>query len=69
LALSPEEDAFWILVSIMDSYLRPYFSFNTTQLEVDAVLFSRTLEANDARVAKKVLTDMSINPVDLCRPW
>ncbi|KAJ7836619.1 rab-GTPase-TBC domain-containing protein, partial [Mycena leptocephala] len=69
LALSPEEDAFWILVSIMNSYLRPYFSFNTTQLEVDAVLFSRTLEANDARVAKKVLTDMSINPVDLCRPW
>jgi hypothetical protein len=69
LALSPEEDAFWIFVSIMDSYLRPYFSTNTTQLEVDAALFSRALEANDAQVAKKILTDMSIDPVDLCRPW
>jgi len=69
LALSPEEDAFWIFVSIMDSYLRPYFSSNTTQLEVDAALFSRALESNDAQVAKKVLLDMSINPVDLCRPW
>ncbi|KAJ7491276.1 rab-GTPase-TBC domain-containing protein [Mycena latifolia] len=69
LALSPEEDAFWIFVSIMDSYLRPYFSSNTTQLEVDAALFSRALETNDAQVAKKVLLDMGINPVDLCRPW
>ncbi|KAJ7702253.1 RabGAP/TBC [Mycena rosella] len=69
LALSPEEDAFWIFVSIMDSYLRPYFSASTTQLEVDAALFSRALESNDAQVAKKVLLDMSINPVDICRPW
>jgi len=69
LALSPEEDAFWIFVSIMDSYLRPYFSSNTTQIEVDAALFSRALEANDAHVAKKVLLDMSVNPVELCRPW
>ncbi|KAK7035743.1 rab-GAP TBC domain-containing protein [Favolaschia claudopus] len=69
LALSPEEDAFWIFVSMMDSYLRPYFSSNTTQIEVDAALFSRALEANDAQVAKKVLTDMGVNPVDICRPW
>ncbi|KAJ7090321.1 rab-GTPase-TBC domain-containing protein [Mycena belliarum] len=69
LVLSPEEDAFWIFVSIMDSYLRPYFSSNTTQMEVDAALFSRALENNDAQVAKKVLLDMSINPLDLCRPW
>ncbi|KAJ7184312.1 RabGAP/TBC [Mycena filopes] len=62
LALSPEEDAFWIFVSIMDSYLRPYFSSNTTQIEVDAALFSRALEANDAQVAKKVLLDMSCKP-------
>ncbi|KAJ7168256.1 RabGAP TBC [Mycena crocata] len=69
LALSPEEDAFWIFVSMMDSYLRPYFSSVTTQLEVDAALFARALEGNDAQVAKKVLLDMSVNPVDLCRPW
>ncbi|KAF7359280.1 Rab-GAP TBC domain-containing protein [Mycena sanguinolenta] len=69
LVLSPEEDAFWIFVSIMDSYLRPYFSTNTTQVEVDAALFSRTIEANDVQVAKKILTDMSVDPVDICRTW
>ncbi|KAJ7243407.1 RabGAP/TBC [Mycena haematopus] len=69
LVLSPEEDAFWIFVSIMDSYLRPYFSTNTTQIEVDAALFSRALEANDAQVSKKILTEMSVDPIDLCRPW
>ncbi|CAK5279349.1 unnamed protein product [Mycena citricolor] len=63
------EDAFWIFVSIMDSYIRPYFSVNTTQLEVDASLLAKTLEANDPQVAKKLLVDMGVNPVDLCRPW
>ena len=33
---SPEEDAFWTFVSLMDSHLRPYFSNNSVQLEVDA---------------------------------
>ena len=32
---SPEEDAFWIFVSLMDAHLRPYFAANGTQLEVD----------------------------------
>jgi Rab-GTPase-TBC domain len=69
LLLSPEEDAFWIFVSLMDTHLRPYFSSNTTQLEVDAALFSRALESNDAQVAKKVLVDMGISPVSVCYPW
>jgi len=53
----------------MDTHLRPYFSSNTTQLEVDAALFSRALESNDAQVAKKVLVDMGISPVSVCYPW
>ncbi|KAF5361144.1 hypothetical protein D9758_009039 [Tetrapyrgos nigripes] len=69
LLLAPEEDAFWIFVTMMDSVLRPYFSPNSTQLEVDAALFSRALEANDAQVSKKVLVDMSMNPANLCSPW
>ncbi|KAJ7043121.1 rab-GTPase-TBC domain-containing protein [Mycena alexandri] len=69
LALSPEEDAFWIFVSIMDSYLRPYFSFNTRQIEVDAALFSSLLHDKDPQVAKKVLLEMKVTPVDMCRPW
>ncbi|KAF8956630.1 rab-GTPase-TBC domain-containing protein [Flammula alnicola] len=69
LLLSPEEDAFWIFVSIMDTHIRPYFSSTTTQMEVDAALFSRALENNDAQVARKLLVDMGILPGAMCQPW
>ncbi|KIK69890.1 hypothetical protein GYMLUDRAFT_528906 [Collybiopsis luxurians FD-317 M1] len=69
LLLAPEEDAFWIFVSMMDSALRPYFSPHSTQMEVDAALFSRALEANDVQVSKKVLVDMSMNPAHICFSW
>ncbi|OSC97150.1 RabGAP/TBC [Trametes coccinea BRFM310] len=65
---SPEEDAFWTFISLMDSHLRPYFS-NTVQLEVDASLFAKALEANDSACAKKVFGDMAISPTAVCRPW
>ncbi|KAI0363127.1 RabGAP/TBC [Pilatotrama ljubarskyi] len=65
---SPEEDAFWTFISLMDSHLRPYFS-NTVQLEVDASLFAKALETNDAVLAKKVFGDMGIAPATVCRPW
>lgn len=68
LLLAPEEDAFWTFVSIMDTYLRPYFS-GTTQMEVDAALFAKALEANDSQVARKVLVDMSMPPGRICYPW
>ncbi|KAF9258596.1 RabGAP/TBC [Marasmius fiardii PR-910] len=69
LLLAPEEDAFWIFVTIMDSNLRPYFASSSTQMEVDAALFSRALEANDPPLAKKLLMDMSMNPTHICGPW
>lgn len=69
LLLAPEEDAFWTFVSIMDTYLRSYFSSNNTQLEVDSALFARALEANDTQVSKKVLIDMSMPPNKICHPW
>ncbi|TFK32573.1 rab-GTPase-TBC domain-containing protein [Crucibulum laeve] len=69
LLLAPEEDAFWIFVSVMDSHVRPYFSSSITQMEVDAALFSRALENNDSAVGKKVLVDMGINPSTICIPW
>ncbi|KAI0770873.1 rab-GTPase-TBC domain-containing protein [Trametes elegans] len=65
---SPEEDAFWTFISLMDTHLRPFFS-NTVQLEVDASLFAKALEANDAALAKKVLGDMAIPAATVCRPW
>ncbi|KAI0830355.1 RabGAP/TBC [Trametes gibbosa] len=65
---SPEEDAFWTFISLMDSHLRSYFS-NSVQLEVDASLFAKALEANDPASAKKVFGDMAISPATVCRPW
>jgi hypothetical protein len=69
LLLSPEEDAFWIFVSIMDTHIRPYFSALTTQMEVDAALFSRALEANDPQVGRKVFVNMGVLPGRMCMPW
>ncbi|RPD53232.1 RabGAP/TBC [Lentinus tigrinus ALCF2SS1-7] len=66
---SPEEDAFWTFVSLMDTHLRPYFSNNSVQLEVDATLFARALENNDAASANKVFGDMDIPPVVVCKAW
>lgn len=85
LVLAPEEDAFWIFTSIMDTHTRPYFSFTgpnpptsslnsnsftrSTQLEVDASLFARALESNDAALSKKLLGDLSIPPGVICQQW
>ncbi|KAI0757841.1 RabGAP/TBC [Daedaleopsis nitida] len=69
LAQSPEEDAFWTFISLMDTHLRPYFSNSSVQLEVDASLFGRALENNDAQLAKKVFGEMAIEPILVCRPW
>ncbi|KAI1786278.1 RabGAP/TBC [Ganoderma leucocontextum] len=66
---SPEEDAFWTFVSLMDSHLRPYFSRSSVLLEVDASLFAKALESNDASSAKKVFGDMAISPIVVCRAW
>ncbi|KAJ3548368.1 hypothetical protein NM688_g5306 [Phlebia brevispora] len=66
---SPEEDAFWTFVSLMDRDLRPYFSAHPVQMEVDASLFGKAVEANEPNIAKKVFIDMAIPPASLCRPW
>uniref|UniRef100_A0A8H7XZ78 Rab-GAP TBC domain-containing protein n=1 Tax=Psilocybe cubensis TaxID=181762 RepID=A0A8H7XZ78_PSICU len=78
LLLAPEEDAFWIFVSVLDAHLRPYFATGrvvlspvsssgsspslashtaasgaettTTQMEVDAGLLVKALEANRGSV-------------------
>lgn len=66
---SPEEDAFWTFVSLMDTHIRSYFSASPAQMEVDATLFGKAVESNDAALAKKVFVDMDIPPASLCRPW
>ncbi|CCM03483.1 uncharacterized protein FIBRA_05617 [Fibroporia radiculosa] len=66
---SPEEDAFWTFVSLMNSHLRPYFSLNSCQLEVDASLFAKVLEGVDGVLAKRIFVDLAIPPTAVCRPW
>jgi len=69
LLLSPEEDAFWIFASMMDAHLRPYFSANTIQLEVDAALLSKAIEATDPAVCKKLYVTFSIPPGVIAKSW
>ena len=54
LLLAPEEDAFWILVSLMDTHLRSFFSPASNQLDVDAMLFIEALESNDRDLVKRL---------------
>ncbi|KAN0082837.1 Rab-GTPase-TBC domain containing protein [Tylopilus felleus] len=69
LLLTPEEDAFWIFASMMDAHLRTYFSANTMQIEIDASLFSKALEAIDPALTKKLYVQLSIAPASITRPW
>lgn len=66
---APEEDAFWIFISMMDTHLRPYFAAHAIQMEVDASLFAKAVETSDPSVAKRLFVDMSIPPVKICQPW
>jgi len=69
LLLAPEEDAFWIFASMMDAHLRTYFATNTVQIEIDASLFSKALEAIDPVLTKKLYVQLSIAPASITRPW
>ncbi|KAI9452123.1 TBC-domain-containing protein [Lactarius psammicola] len=66
---SPEEDAFWIFISLMDTHLRPYFSSNSVQLDIDASLFAKAMESVHPPIAKRLFADMGIAPIRVCRPW
>ncbi|KAF8436253.1 rab-GTPase-TBC domain-containing protein [Boletus edulis BED1] len=72
LLLAPEEDAFWIFASMMDAHLRSYFATNTVQIEIDASLFSKALEAIDPVLTKKLFSTLFVGSlsVDLLhRVW
>ena len=69
LLFSPDEDAFWTFLSMMDTHLRPYFSPRAVQMDVDAQLFAKVVESSNPALAKKLFTDLDIAPIDLCRMW
>jgi hypothetical protein len=57
---SPEEDAFWTFVALMDNYLRSYCAINSVQMEVDSVFFAKTLESNDPQLAGKLFVSFTV---------
>ncbi|KIJ28878.1 hypothetical protein M422DRAFT_189175 [Sphaerobolus stellatus SS14] len=66
---SPEEDAFWIFLGMMDSYLRPYFSLTSSQLKVDTSLFMRSVETLDMQLATRVFAELKVRPNEICTVW
>ncbi|KAG6877529.1 hypothetical protein C0993_006323 [Termitomyces sp. T159_Od127] len=66
---APEEDAFWIFVSLMDLHIRPYFSSTSTQIDIDATLFGRSMDNIDPSTAKRLFGELKISPLSICRPW
>ena len=66
---SPEEDAFWTFVSMMDLHIRSYFSPKSVQLEADAIVFQKLVESGHPALAQKLFVDLGIQPIDICRLW
>ncbi|CAE6473505.1 unnamed protein product [Rhizoctonia solani] len=66
---SPEEDAFWTFVALMDKHLRGYCAINSLQMEVDSVFFAKSLESNDPQLATKLFRELGLLAGDFCKPW
>ncbi|KAG9126368.1 hypothetical protein FRC07_003712 [Ceratobasidium sp. 392] len=66
---SPEEDAFWTFVALMDNYLRGYCAVNSLQMEADSQFFAKSLESNDSQLAAKLFRELGLTAVDFCKPW
>ncbi|EUC62345.1 TBC1 domain protein 10B [Rhizoctonia solani AG-3 Rhs1AP] len=66
---SPEEDAFWTFVALMDKHLRGYCAMNSLQMEADSVFFAKTLESNDPQLATKLFRELGLHAGDFCKPW
>ncbi|CUA69556.1 TBC1 domain family member 2A [Mus musculus] [Rhizoctonia solani] len=66
---SPEEDAFWTFVALMDKHLRVYCAVNSLQMEADSVFFAKTLESNDPSLATKLFRELRLHAGDFCKPW
>ncbi len=51
---TPEEDAFWTFVALMDNHLRGYFSPAARLMEIDSMLFEKALYAYDKSIAVRL---------------
>lgn len=66
---SPEEDAFWTFLAMMDSYLRPYFMPASPQMGIDANLFVKAVESMDSLLATQVFAKLNVRANELCGVW
>ena len=64
----PPEDAFWLLVRIMDFYLADYFSPDLAQLRQDALVFD-TLLARHARQVSKQFDRLGVESLTYLPQW
>ncbi|KAF8587478.1 RabGAP/TBC [Ramaria rubella] len=66
---SPEEDAFWTFLAMMDSHLRPLFMPTSPQMGIDTGLFVKAVEATDSQLAMRLFTELKVRPQELCGVW
>ncbi|KAF8329853.1 rab-GTPase-TBC domain-containing protein [Cantharellus anzutake] len=66
---TPEEDAFWTFVALMDNHLRGYFSSVARLLEIDSLLFEKALNTYDKSIAVRLFNTLQVSPLELCRNW
>lgn len=66
---SPEEDAFWTFLAMMDVYLRPYFMPTSSFMNVDTTLFVKAVEAMDSVLATRLFAELNVRPLELCGVW
>lgn len=55
---TPEEDAFWTFVALMDNHLRGYFSPTARLLEIDSMLFEKAVFGFDKSLATRIFVSM-----------
>ncbi|CAO3563700.1 unnamed protein product [Mortierella alpina] len=64
----PVEEAFWLLVATIESYLNEYFTPTLRQLRIDAQVFERLLKAEDPRLASH-LERNDVLPIMYMTQW
>ena len=64
----PAEDAFYLLIAIVDRYMTDYYTPDLSQLRQDGLVFDHLLHKHSKRVAKK-LDQLGIDPLVYLTQW
>lgn len=64
----PPEDAFYLLVAIVDRYMTDYYTPDLSQLRQDGLVFNHLLHKHSKKVAKR-LDQLGIDPLIYLTQW